>query len=384
MNRSHIRNVKLKREKRINEIVEYIIANNGPDEDGMGHPRRSRLKYSDLDTALTRAQQRSFCKNVKPYHFFNTMQIYGNSWIVDEIIIKKIDQLLATKYDGNLADLIINTTQKELILEPLIDFIDGRPIKVIVSSAVWNCHADKYGVFEMVHRYIKLKGLEKNFEDLRPYHFNKATPGTYHNSKFVDEVIAKKIDQLLDEKYQGDLVNLIKNTTHYELSEPLFDYLDGRKITISMSRPCSKAGARQYSPYEVVSRYIKVKGLTKFNNLKPYHFPVAPQGTFNNQEIVDELLVKKLDQVLETKYGGNLPKLIKNTNAKELLSPFIDYLDGRPIEGSMSMVGYKVGNSSPHDMLLNYIKLKGWEKKPELKSMIKIHLKKPVKYGHAE
>ncbi len=376
MNRNHIRDVKLKREKRINEIVEYIIAHNGPDKDGMGHPIKCRLKYSELDAALTIAQGMSFCKDVKPYHFFNTMQIYENSWITDEIIVKKIDHLLTVKYDGNLVELIINTTQQELILEPLIDYIDGRPITVFVKNAVYNKYR-KYRVFGMVYRYIELKGLEKNFEDLRPYHFNKATPGTYQNSKFLDEVIVKKIDQLLDDKYQGDLVSLIKGTTHYELNEPLFDCLDGRQITVSMSRPCSKAGARQYSPYDVVSRYIKVKGLTKFNNLKPYHFTVSAQGTSHNQKMVDEILVKKLDQLLETKYGGNLSRLIKNTNARELLSPFTDYLDGQPMEGSMAVVIFKFGGS-PHNILFQYIKLKGWEEKPGAKSIIDACIKKAM------
>ena len=81
--------------------------------------------------------------------------------------------------------------------------------------------------------------------------------------------------------------------------------------------------------------------------------------------------------MLKKKYGGDLFKFIKNTRARELLSPLIDYVDGKPVKVGMSMVGHRTGNKdcSPFEMVWHYIKLKGWEKKPGLKSLINTHLR---------
>ncbi len=91
-----------RRRKTRDEITASIIANNGPDDEGRAHPWKKRIVYDDLDAALAVAHDKGFCKDVKPYHFRSTVSMYNHSWIVDEVLERKIDQLLKEKYKDDL------------------------------------------------------------------------------------------------------------------------------------------------------------------------------------------------------------------------------------------------------------------------------------------
>lgn len=239
----------------IEDIVTYIRANNGPDENGSGHPDRKRLECGDLEVAIERAEQRDLAPGLKPYHFNSTMGVWKDESYVDEVVVKKIDQLLAEKYDNDLVSLIVNTDKIELI-KPLTEHYNGRELKVKVS-AVASAHFDNCP-FKIVSKYIQLKGLQKEYSNLRPYHFARTTRDTYKDENNVNEVLVKKIEQLLaTEKYSNNLTKLVMEVDKNELSTPLIDKLNNKEVSVSMFHVLSKFK----SVYRVLKRYHEVKSL---------------------------------------------------------------------------------------------------------------------------
>jgi len=111
----------------------------------------------------------------------------------------------------------------------------------------------------------------------------------------------------------------------------------------------------------MLKRYREIKGLTEFAGLKPYHRQSkVSQGSFNDPKVVDELLTKKIDQLLAQKFSGDHFRLLTEATIEDLLSPFIDKVGERPIEVSMAAVGKKFSDS-PFAMLKRYHRLIGRE-----------------------
>jgi predicted thioesterase len=284
---------------------------------------------------------------IRKYHFAQSGE--SGEGTADELLVKKIDQLLEQeRYGGNLVKLITNTGIGELSSE-LTDYLDGQEVKVSMHriAAKFN-----YSPFEMITRYIQLKGLEERFLGIRPYHIDKASGGTYRDGKIVDELVAKKVDQLLETKYGGNLVKLITGTSVDELSSELIDYLDGQEVKVSMETLVHHRFTGR--PFEMVTRYIQLKGLEKrFWGIRPYHF--AKSGRYD-ERTVDEVLVKKINQLLEGEYFGDITKLTAETGAKELFAPLIDYLDGQEVKVSMGVVAVRHSHS-PLGMINHYKQL---------------------------
>ena len=350
----------------VNEIVDYIIKNNGPDPDGRGHPFINRLSYKDLTDALAIAYEKKCCNNIKPYHFRYITGIYNNEWIINELIEKKIDQLLKMKYRGDLVNLITEASSKD-ILSPFREDKDGKKIRIDLVKIVEKIANNTSRPYAIISRYIEIKGLEKRYKGLKPYHFTITSGGTYDDPDIVDELLVKKIDQLLEEKYKKDIILLIQNTNLNELLTPFVDHLDGKSINVNMLTVAKKVNGKKQSPFSMISHYIKLKGLAdKFKELKPYHFNRTSWKTYNNQKVLSNLLVMKIDQLLQDKYNGDLVSLIKRTTMEELFSPFVDRLDGKPINVSMIVVRKKMLKNNKErgfSIISNYIKLKGLEKK---------------------
>jgi len=228
--------------------------------------------------------------------------------------------------------------------------------------------------FLLVSRYIKKKDLEKEYCDLKPYHFKQTPRSAYKGQSTADDLLVKKIDQTLERKYDGDLGALIVATNQQELLSPFDDVLHGQHVDVSMGVIGHKFGE---SPFLLISRYIEKKELSdKFGSLRPYHFKMAAIGTYDDQTVVEEVLVKKIDQVLEQEFEGDLFTLITNVYAENLLSPFKDDLNGQQVSVSMGAVSHKF-ESSPFLMVSRYIELK--ELQDEFSGIRPYHLKQSSK-----
>ncbi|MFQ5621204.1 MAG: hypothetical protein ACE5FT_05135, partial [Candidatus Nanoarchaeia archaeon] len=320
--------------------------------DGRAHPERKVLMCSDLERAIALAEEEGLVPGFKPYHAKGTRHVWSNDDYVDEVMIKKIDQLLP-QYDNNFVHLVTETDRDEL-MSPLLDNVNGLQIEVSTGRAGQKFSSSPYKILK---RYIELKEI-KGFEGFKPYHLNMTSMSTFSDQSIIDELLVKKIEQLLP-KYDGDLTQLILETDQKELLSPLRDTLSGQEVNVSMGSVGQKLGC---GPYNMVKQYIEVKNIQGYEKLRPYHFRKATSGTFSDQGLVDELLVKKIEQVLPH-YDNNLVQLITETNVSDFQRPLHDTLCGRPVEVSMG-AWIKIFNSNLFQMLAHYIdieKIEGFE-----------------------
>jgi hypothetical protein len=109
----------------------------------------------------------------------------------------------------------------------------------------------------MICRYLELKDRNDILSELKPYHLSQAGRGTYDDKSILDEVLTKKIDQLLKTGYGGDLFNLITQVTQKDLKNPLRDTLMGRTVEVSLSQVENNFSN---STYEMFKNYFKIKG----------------------------------------------------------------------------------------------------------------------------
>jgi len=311
----------------------------------MGSIPQRVLQYIELNGLQERFAE------LRPYHFSKSPAgTYDDENMLNEVVSKKIEQLLREKYDGNLANLISNVSVREL-KQPLIDTLAGENLEVSMGLVVAKFRSSP---FEIVKRYIELNGLEERYSNLQPYHFAKASQGVYNNPANIDEVLCKKIDQLLKECYGGNLVGLISNTTSREINSPFFDTLDGQKIEVSMTKV---AQFFKGNPFDMVSKYIEVKGLQeRFSSLRPYHFAKSGRNIFDREDIIDEVLTKKIKQLLSQDYDGDFIRLALNLNQDELLRPLVEVVDGIEVKVSMKSVLNRF-RCSPAEMLWRYMEI---------------------------
>jgi hypothetical protein len=351
---------KSSRDRLIEEAAEFILAHNGPDEEGRGHHKKKSIACDTLEEAIRLAEAQGLPEGWRPYHFKNTRHVWEDTGYVEEVLVKKVDGLLAESYSGDLFRLITEARSRE-IRQPLFDAVNRREVKVNMDRVMSN---SGNSFFQAILYYIDIKDkqegskncLKERFANLRPYHFFRSGGNIYADPAIVGEVMVKKIDQLLETRFDGDLFELIIGINSDDMESPLIDKLDGREVRVSMGRPLFKCGG---SFYDAVSLYVEQKGLgERYGNLRPYHFLRSNPSTFEDPVLVDELVLKKIDQLLDSeRYAGNLLKLITESDFDELLGPFVDELDGREVGVSMHSA-FRRCDCSVLNMLNRYFRLK--------------------------
>ena len=334
----------------VDEMTNYLITHNGPDDEGRAHPQKTRLFLEDVEEALGRARERGHCLNTRPYHIRNVGGVWQRQEYLDETLVKLVGQILQEKYDGSIVEMVKRTSQDDFSA-PLIDLVDGRSIPVNCNRLFKHHNNSPYS---LLMRYIELKGLQQRYAALRPFHFAKATNAYYDDTKSLDEIVVRKIDWLLAASYDNDLLKLAQNVTRRELSMPFVDILDGQEVEVSTHKVLSKLKS---STYDFVMRYVKLKGLEeRFGRLKPYHFLQARRGTYD-EATVDKLVTRRINQLIVTKYG-TLPELILNTSHEELSHPLIDIVDNRRVPATIRTI-VRMLKDSPFQFVKRYIEIHG-------------------------
>lgn len=292
-------------------------------------------------------------EELRPYHMQKaTYGIYNTPSIVDEVLVKKVDSLLhSPPFNGDLLKLATEVTFEELFA-PLYDRIGNTTIEVSMGQI-----ARKYAAspFQVLKRYNDIKGT-KVLDDLLPYHMQKAARGTYNDPIVVDEVLVKKIESLLREpRFKGDLLKLATEITHSDLIAPLYDQLNNRAIEVSMGAVVNRFSN---SPFFMVKRYCEIKGIKELDELRPYHMQRSVSGTYNDADMINEVLLRKIESLLNgPRFKGDLFKLVSEIAKDDLLTPLYDRIGKRTIEVSMGRVVDKF-TCSPYQMLKRYAKIK--------------------------
>jgi hypothetical protein len=192
--------------------------------------------------------------------------------------------------------------------------------------------------------------------ELKPYHVSRVK-GLWEQQNWIDEIILKRVDTLCYGRYGGELLKLCAHVQAREFLQPLEEVIKGKVHRISVLQPLE--AIYRASPYQIVQRYIEITGqVEKYQDLRPYHFSCASQGTYSNSEVAFEVVSKKIKSLLKLQYGGDFAKLCANVDQAEFLSPFIDRVAKKDMLVKMA-VAAKIYNDSLYTMLKTYIEREG-------------------------
>lgn len=338
----------LNSDRRSRVMAQYICDNNGPDSNGGAYLGVTAFKLAEIEQALEIAKAAGLSKDFRPYHFSNIREMKASRELTDELLLKKIEQLLNLEFKGDLHALITGITSTHL-REPLRDHVAGRIIDVPTSSArKW--YSDTYSA---LRKYLEAKGHFQELRDLRPFHLSRAAKNTFKNVNSQIEVIKLTIDHLIKFNF-GTLDDLIAKVNSADLQQPVPSMINGKAAMVS---PITVFIMQGSSVFKFVSKYIEVNGLaTRYRELRPYHFAVAAHGTLT-QEVVNTLILARGDELFEHKYHKTPKAFLAGTSYKELFAPYVDYIKGSRFEVSMKVVREYL-DSSPWNFIQSYFRLK--------------------------
>ena len=289
----------------------------------------------------------------KPYH----MTVAPNgTWqkraILDEVLKKKCHDVLTEQFANDITSFCCSVTIAHLS-SPLTERRAGQDIQVSTSSLIKAFSGSR---FRMVRRYLQISGLKREAYSFRPYHMDSASRGTWKKRALSDELLRKKCDSLLKDKFSNDLISLCCSVTTEDLKSPLLERFAGRTLAISMH---GLVGSFSNSPYKAVRRYLQLIGREEeFSWFKPYHMAMASLGTWLSRTLLNEILKKKCDALLKEKFSNDLTSFCCLVTAQDLTSPFIERIEGREIPVSMGAVILKF-SGSPYKIVTRYLRLIG-------------------------
>jgi len=119
----------------------------------------------------------------------------------------------------------------------------------------------------MFRRYVELSEQDEKFASLRPYHFTKASSGTFEDPEICDELLRKKFEALLGE-HDCSLPELLLIISNELLMSPLVEMIAEQSVEVSMKAVGKKFS---HSPEQMFRRYAKLSGQEEeFASLRPY------------------------------------------------------------------------------------------------------------------
>lgn len=301
-------------------------------------------------------QAPSVVSSLRPYHVNEApKRTFDDPAIVDELLVLKVNQLLDDpKYKGRLVKLLTECTQDE-ILSPLAHELAGIEVTVSMKAVGEGFQNSPY---KMLKRYLEVT-RPADAQSFRPYHMQSKSPrGTFEDPLIVDELLRKHCDALVgSQRFGGDIFKFFTEATQAVLEQPFVDTLLNEPVEVSTFRLCT---IHDGSVFRMLCKYRDLKGLAEeYQDLRPYHLSKASNGIFNDRDVTDELLVKKVDQILESeRFGGSMIRLLTEARQQDFGTPFQCLLAGNPVEVSCWQLLFTF-NSSVHAILKRYSQLKG-------------------------
>jgi hypothetical protein len=294
------------------------------------------------------------CRDSNASYQFLSGQIYPIIWRT----VKKTDLISATKTDLN-ADLSslrspikLETIRQREIFSYLCEN-DG------VDQA-YKAHPRKATVLYQDLMPALHAAQELGYcRDLKPYHIQRVK-NLWSEQSWLDEIILKKVNLLLQEKYDNKYLRFCAQVQAKDLLKPIVDVINGRPYRISVLQPLGTY--YNSSPAQIAERYLEITGQKdKYKELRPYHFSSASQGTYHKDGVAYEVVRKKITSLLSELYQGDFANLCAHVNQAQFMTPFIDHVATEAMLVKMG-VAAQAFDDCLYSMLSTYIKNEHLEK----------------------
>jgi len=214
-------------EKTLDEVVEYIVSNKGPDSERKAHHKFKKIQYSVLEQALQFVyESHPELSYIKPHHFKRIEGIWlgekgkrNAREMLDEVI-----PILMQKYNWTLTDLLENIESKHFREQLTIHIPNYGEItySAIIMLGVYD-NTISTAILDWI-KHNKDKSIREGYFHIKPYHFSKSPQGTWLGEKGKENVlqVTGEIIQNLRGRYGWSLTETINNIkkSHFT-NEPL-------------------------------------------------------------------------------------------------------------------------------------------------------------------
>ena len=274
----------------IDEIIEFILVNDGPDLERRAHPKMQVVRYDDLEFALSEIHRRGILLNLRPFHFKNVRNIWTHDGERNYVLAREMTGLLMEELlerYGNYIEIIKKISfhqfhEYELAYNKrhsTIRFNLGPMLHLVYETSPSAAVIDFF-------KHHPNSEVKEEFKELKPCHFPMTPPGYWKSpegQKDARQLIGQGLTEIF-ERSGRNWIELIKNVRdeYFENREVSFENKFGR-IPIKLKSVI--AGAYDGSYIQAVTDYLtnndNDQDLRKeFAGLRPYHFVVSPLGTW--------------------------------------------------------------------------------------------------------
>ena len=337
----------------ISEVTDYLMENDGPDDKGLCHPIQSRVNIKVLKEALGKAYERGLSKEVTTVIFAEIIGLRDDPDSLEKLIRIKAESLvksylkenaLSTSSAIDITDTKIQGYALSLFTTPNLRksekiVVNGKEREISFGSLFNRKFSSDPQAF--AKEFLRLAGNLDLARSLRRYELPNLPKRTQDGEPYLKSNAHKlvvKACSVARSKY-GNFPDLIRNLTKVDLHSP--SYLNrGVQMVLSLKsvfnkRPDQVEAIGRFKAliiyFEEISeseKAVKVY-LDPVSGLKPYHLKEVGSQTYTkNPELVEEVVLRKLGNLLITKYKLQ-PYLLRKNLAKkgEMQVGFDDYID---------------------------------------------------------
>ena len=318
----------------IEEIIQFIRQNQGPDLEGSAHNEIRQIEYLDLRDALDVLHERGEVLGVKAYHFLSVQGIWKG----------EDGEGLAR---GAFGEFVAHTQRKGWTIDEMIEkgdkylFDDEIPIPgSSVTYSIKNAVAQKYkNSFALAMldflRNNSDEEIRKRYQHIRPWHLGTAPAGTWKGKEGKANARAAFGEFVEYQKSKGsDIADLIERGDGFLLEEEI--PVTGCDVTFSIKSMV--AHVYQSSFVSAMMDWLQNnpnEGIRDgYADLRPFHFGRSTkntwqgeQGKINAREITGNLI-----KTLQERYHWNLTECLERISQEHFAKePIPLHLPGRTI-----------------------------------------------------
>ena len=280
------------RSKRIEEILDYVLENGGPDRNRMAHPVLKMVKYDDLQEALSTIHEQEQLLHIKPYHFKKVEGVWQgeegkrNAYGVTSELI----QTLETRYEWKLPNIIMNIGAEHFHKEPIkIETPDGNITYTALTmlSRVYD-DSPSAAVLDWIHNNEDLR-IRDGYRHIGTFHFRQLPKNFWNTEKgrTAAHTLVGDLIEKLKQKNKWTLAELIENITadHFQKETLEIETPDGI-ITYTARKPFSSKYGQ--SPSAAVLDWIHnnedLRIMKGFRHIRPWHFERPPRHSWQDEK----------------------------------------------------------------------------------------------------
>lgn len=358
------------RTRTIEEIVEFILENEGPDLERMAHPTKKIVKYGDLESALSEIHERGLLPNLQAFHFKDVRNIWTQDGTLNYPLAREMMGILMEELlerHGSYNGVIRHTSFHQYHDHELSFHTKNGVIKYNLESMFHSVYASSpsAAVIDYLQNHPNIS-IKKEFGHLRPCHFPMTPPGYWKSpegQKDARQLIGQGLAEIFKKNGNNwiEAIKSIKDGYFYGRKA----YFENKFGRIPINLQSVIASAYDGIHIEAVIDYLKNndedQNLRKeFEGLRPYHFAVSPHGTWVNSgrnPYALELTCLMLKDISEERGISILQAIqsIRTTDFHRNLR-FSNRYGSMKFSGGKAFESGKVYNHSPTRAVLDWMK----------------------------